>query len=54
MIPMFTSTNLFLRMVKSASLRRRLKKGTPPAVAGGVPPIAQDSDRGADPLGKTQ
>ncbi|KAA0092657.1 hypothetical protein CIW49_28025 [Mycolicibacterium sp. P1-18] len=28
-IPMFTSTNLFLRMVKSASLRRRLKKRTP-------------------------
>lgn len=53
-IPMFTSTNLFLRMVKSASLRRRLKKRTPPAVAGGVPPIAQDSHRGADPLGKTQ
>jgi hypothetical protein len=25
-IPMFTSTNLFIRMVKSASLKRRLKK----------------------------
>jgi hypothetical protein len=28
-IPMFTSTNLFLRMVKSASLKRRLKKSKP-------------------------
>lgn len=28
-IPMFTSTNLFLRMVKSASLRRRLPKRAP-------------------------
>ena len=53
-IPMFTSTNLFLRMAKSASLRRRLKKRTPPAVAGGVTPTAQGSDRGTDPLGKTQ
>jgi hypothetical protein len=53
-IPMFTSTNLFVRMIKSASLRRRLKKRTPPAVAGGVPPLAQGSDRGTDPLGNTQ
>ncbi|WP_235672955.1 hypothetical protein [Mycolicibacterium hodleri] len=53
-IPMFTSTNLFLRMIKSASLKRRLKKRTPPAVAGGDPPLAQNSDRGADSLGKTQ
>ena len=52
-IPMFTSTNLFLRMVKSASLRRRLKKSTPPAVAEGVL-FGQGSDSGADPLGKTQ
>ena len=28
-IPMFTSTNLFLRMAKSASLRRRLPKRAP-------------------------
>jgi hypothetical protein len=28
-IPMFTSTNLFIRMVKSASLKRRLPKPAP-------------------------